>query len=187
MEKIILASGSPRRRQLLEQVGIPFEVVVSDADETIEGPPDYQVRELALRKARAGREMAGKEAIILAADTLVYIDNTVLGKPESPKEAYNMLKNLSGRTHTVYTGVAILNGNRTEAFVDSTKVTFRDLSHDEIWGYISTGEPMDKAGAYGVQDKGALLVHSIDGDYFTVVGLPVAKVAAALRAMGQEV
>jgi len=185
--KIILASGSPRRKQLFAQVGIPCEVVVSDADETISGSPDYQVKELALRKAYAVRDMiAIGDNIIVAADTLEYINGEVLGKPEGSDGAFAMLKALSGNTHTVYTGVDVLRGNKNIAFVDTTKVTFRDLTDDEILGYIATGEPFDKAGAYGVQDKGALLVDRIDGDYFTVVGLPIAKVAAALREMGYD-
>ncbi|MCL2360978.1 MAG: Maf family protein [Defluviitaleaceae bacterium] len=184
--KIILASGSPRRRQLFAQVGIPCEVVVSGADETISGAPDYQVRELALRKACAVQRLVGPDDVIIAADTLVYIDGMVLGKPESPDDAFAMLKSLSGRCHTVYTGVAVLRGEKEILFADTTLVYFRELSDEEIWGYIATGEPFDKAGAYGVQDKGALLVDHVEGDYFTVVGLPVAKVAAALREMGYD-
>ena len=172
---------------MLAQVGIPCDVVVSNVDENIDGPPDYQVRELALRKARAVQGMVGRDGVILAADTLVFIDDKVLGKPESPDDAFAMLKSLAGRCHTVYTGVAIIKGCDETSFVDTTKVLFRNLADNEIWAYINTGEPFDKAGAYGVQDRGALLVDSIDGDYFTVVGLPVAKVAVALRDMGVEV
>jgi len=174
----------------LEQVGIPFEVVVSDVDETIDGPPDYQVRALAIRKAKAVWAMVGGDAVVLAADTLVFVDGVVLGKPSCREDAFNMLKALAGRSHTVYTGVALLRGGEIgeiNAFVDSTKVYFRNLTDTEIWAYIDTGEPMDKAGAYGVQDRGALLVHKVEGDYFTVVGLPVAKVASTLRDMGIEV
>ena len=188
MTKIILASGSPRRKDLLAQVGIPFEVIVSNADETISGPPEQQVQALALRKAKAVQDERPNSAeIIIAADTLVYIDAKVLGKPQNPQEAFDMLKTLSGRGHTVYTGVALLGKNHKRVFADSTNVYFRNLTDHEIRAYIATGEPMDKAGAYGVQDKGALLVDRIEGDYFTVVGLPVAKVAAALREMGAEV
>jgi len=205
MDKIILASGSPRRRQLLVQVGIPCQVIVSGADESIEGPPDYQVRELALRKAGAVQELVETEAaknsadrctttnspggapVIIAADTLVYIDEIALGKPSSPEDAFAMLKSLAGRAHTVYTGVAILKGAKAISFVDTAKVYFRKLSDDEIRAYIATGEPFDKAGSYGVQDRGALLVDRVEGDYFTVVGLPVAKVAVALRDIGVEV
>jgi len=185
--KIILASGSPRRRQLLAQVGIPCEVIVSNVDETISGEPDYQVRELAQRKAKAVRDMIiPDDRIIIAADTLVYVNGKVLGKPENHDEAFTMLKTLSGKSHTVYTGVFVLCSCKCIGFVDTAKVWFRDLSDEEINGYIATGEPFDKAGAYGVQDKGALLVDRIEGDFFTVVGLPVAKVAVALREMGYD-
>ena len=171
----------------MEQVGIPHEVIVSNADETINGPPDAQVRALALRKAEAVRDTISGEAVIIAADTLVYIDGEVLGKPECPDEAFHMLKTLQGRCHTVYTGVAILKADDSRVFADVTRVCFRELSDAEINAYIATGEPFDKAGAYGVQDKGALLVDRIDGDYFTVVGLPVAKLAVTLAEMGVDV
>jgi len=191
LHRIILASGSPRRRQLLDLVGIAHEVVVSDVDETISGPPDFQVRELALRKANAVRGMVEGDAVIIAADTLVFIDGEVLGKPGSADEAFGMLKALQGRCHTVYTGVAVLRiycGDVVqEAFFDATRVCFRELTDDEIWAYIATGEPFDKAGAYGVQEKGALLVDRVEGDFFTVVGLPVAKLAQLLSKMGVDI
>jgi len=191
LQKIILASGSPRRRQLLDQVGIPHKVVVSNADETIDGPPEYQVRELALRKATAVRGLITGDAIIIAADTLVYVDDEVLGKPDTPDDAFNMLSKLQGRSHTVYTGVAVLQvgtGVETvESFVEAARVYFRELSYEEIWAYIATGEPFDKAGSYGVQEKGALLVDRVEGDFFTVVGLPVAKLAVVLNKFGVNV
>ena len=187
LSRIILASGSPRRQQLLRQVGIAHEVVVSGADETIVGPPDKQALALALRKAKAVQGIVGGDAVIIAADTLVYIDDKVLGKPDGPEDAYNMLKTLDGRCHTVYTGVALVKGESVHSFVDAAKVYFRKLSDAEIWAYIGTGEPFDKAGAYGVQEKGALLVDRIDGDFFTVVGLPVAKLAVALAQIGVDV
>jgi len=189
--RLILASGSPRRRQLLEQVGILHEVVVSDVDETIDGAPDVQVRALALRKGNAVLGMIEGDAIIVAADTLVYVDGEVLGKPDGPDDAFRMLMTLQGREHTVYTGVAILRveaGVVTEhSFVEAAHVHFRELSDEEVWTYIGTGEPFDKAGAYGVQEKGALLVSRVDGDFFTVVGLPVAKLSVVLREMGVQV
>jgi len=201
---------------LLEQVGIPHEVIVSGADETIDGPPDEQTRILAMRKAEAVYDTLVKQrvftnrggwacpsptcetnptpidiTVIIAADTLVYIDGKVLGKPDSPDEAFNMLKALQGRCHTVYTGVAVLqvgtDENVTESFVESAQVYFRKLTDSEIWSYISTGEPFDKAGAYGVQEKGALLVERIEGDFFTVVGLPLSKLAVTLAKIGVEV
>ena len=188
--EIILASGSPRRKMLMDQVGIKCRVVVSGADETIDGPPDVQVLTLAERKALSvinagdrGRSPL-QSCVIIGADTLVYIDGEVLGKPLDKDDAFNMLKKLSGNKHTVYTGVAIVKTDNPldiHSFVSKTDVYFRNLSDKEILEYIETGEPFDKAGAYGVQDKGALLVSHIAGDFFTVVGLPIAKVYEVLR------
>ena len=189
--RIILASGSPRRKQLLEQIGLKHEVIVSDVDETIEGAPDEQVMKLSKRKANAVCDMIKGSAIVIAADTLVYINNKVLGKPTCKEDAYNMLNMLQGNMHTVYTGVTVIkmenstSMNRT--FVASANVYFRNLSHDEIIAYIVTGESYDNAGAYGVQDKEALLVDKINGDYFTVVGLPVSQLGVVLRELGVEV
>lgn len=191
MKRIILASGSPRRRQLLEQVGIPHEVIISNADETIDGPPEVQVKTLALRKAHAVCCMIKDDIIVIAADTLVFIDGKVLGKPNGPDDAFNMLKTLQGRGHTVYTGVAVLKIEAgktiTESFVEATQVYFRKLSDAEIWDYVNTGEPFDKAGSYGVQEKGALLVERVNGDFYNVVGLPVVKLAVVLSNMGVAV
>ena len=191
MSRIILASGSPRRRQLLEQVGIAHEVIVSNVDETIDGTPEEQARILALRKAEAVRDIVSEDAVIIAADTLVYIDGNVLGKPSDPDEAFDMLKTLQGRSHTVYTGVAVLQVGRracaVESFVETARVYFRKLTDEEIWAYIRTGEPFDKAGAYGVQEKGALLVERIVGDFYTVVGLPLAGLAVTLTEMGIDI
>jgi len=203
--KVVLASGSPRRRQLLEQVGIPHRVIVSDVDESIDGPPDEQVKNLALRKADAVYEMLShfptkgdkavsadygvsqNDTIIIAADTLVSIDNKVLGKPATADEAFAMLKSLSARQHTVYTGVAVLHDVTRIAFVSTAHVFFRDLTDYELLKYIASGEPFDKAGGYGVQEKGALLVERIDGDFYTVMGLPVARLAVILRELGVDV
>jgi len=191
LKRIILASGSPRRRQLLEQVGIPHEVIISNADETIDGPPEVQVKTLALRKAHAVCCMIKDDIIVIAADTLVFIDGKVLGKPNGPDDAFNMLKTLQGRGHTVYTGVAVLKIEAgktiTESFVEATQVYFRKLSDAEIWDYVNTGEPFDKAGSYGVQEKGALLVERVNGDFYNVVGLPVVKLAVVLSNMGVAV
>lgn len=176
---------------MLDQVGITHEIIVSDVDETIDGPPAHQVESLALRKANTVHDMIQGNAVIIAADTLVYIDDKVLGKPNTPEDAFDMLKLLQGRVHAVYTGVAVLHvsdsGVAGHSFVDISNVHFRKLTDKEIWAYIATGEPFDKAGSYGVQDRGALLVDRIDGDYFTVVGLPVAKLAVLLRNVGIEV
>jgi septum formation protein len=181
--KIILASGSPRRRELLEQAGIPHRVVVPGVDESCTGAPHAQVVELALRKARATAGMCESDAIIIAADTLVAIDDEVLGKPTCEADACAMLGKLSGRTHSVFTGVAILRGADEHIFYEETAVTFRTLSPEEIRAYVTTGEPMDKAGAYGVQGRGAVLVSRINGCFYTVMGLPVSRVVEVLSAL----
>ncbi|MCL1787018.1 MAG: Maf family protein [Defluviitaleaceae bacterium] len=191
MKTIILASGSPRRQQLLDQAGIPHQVLVSGADETVTGQPAQQVKTLALRKARAVLPLldaSQNNAIIIAADTLVFIGDEVLSKPESPQDAFDMLKKLQGITHTVYTGVALIDTatGHSNVFAEATLVTFRPLADDEIWAYIATGEPFDKAGAYGIQEKGATLVERINGDFYTVMGLPISKVCTTLGGMGYD-
>jgi len=205
--RIILASGSPRRKQLLEQVGIDFEVIVSDADEDIDGEPYEQVAALARRKAEAAAKMVSGEALIIAADTLVYLESRngsgrVLGKPTNAQDAFEMLSALQGRKHTVYTGVALLKKECDEipvnssemngplsanVFVDAAYVYFRPLTEREINAYIATGEPFDKAGAYGIQEKGALLVERVEGDFYTVMGLPISKLCVQLEEMGVAV
>ena len=202
MLEIILASGSPRRRQLLTLAGIPHRVLVSDVDETISGAPDFQVRELALRKANAaasilfescGNRNNTAHTIILAADTVVCINGKILNKPATHAEAFDMLSALQGTHHTVFTGVAILQYHGTttpvaeKSFVSQAKVYFRPLTQAEINAYIATGEPFDKAGAYGIQEKGAMLVERVDGDFYTVVGLPITKVCTALAEIGVDV
>jgi len=192
--KIILASGSPRRRQLLAQAGLDFEILVSDADETIDGEPHEQVAALAQRKADAVCALLNEkgeknEAIIIAADTLVCANGKVLGKPADEKEAYDMLHLLQGKKHTVYTGVVMKPINSTNikdctAFVDAAYVYFRPLTDREIRAYINTREPFDKAGAYGIQEKGALLIERVEGDFYTVMGLPISKLCVQLEEMG---
>ena len=173
--EIVLASGSPRRRQLLEMLGIPFRVVAPDVDETL-GPaeqPEGYVTRLAREKARtvAARE---RDAVVLAADTTVVLRGRVFEKPGTPDQAADMLRRLQGRKHQVLTAVAVASDGRLEHALDVTDVTFRRLSSQLIAEYVATGEPLDKAGAYAIQGKGAALVESIDGDYLNVVGLPVA-------------
>ncbi|HIS30731.1 MAG TPA: septum formation inhibitor Maf [Candidatus Limivivens intestinipullorum] len=187
MEKIILASGSPRRKELLIQAGIPFEVLVSDADEkTTETDPAKTVMELALRKARAAARQLAKDAVILGADTVVALDGSILGKPTGEEDAARMLRTLSGKSHQVYTGVALVRKKgqqQTEkVFFEKTDVEMYAISEEEIAAYIATGEPMDKAGAYGIQGKAAIFVRGIRGDYNTVVGLPAARVYQELKA-----
>lgn len=181
---LILASKSPRRRELLDLAGLEYICIPSDADENV--PEDLvpaQVPEyLAVKKADAVLA-AHPEDMVLGSDTLVVCDGQIMGKPENEQDAFRMLRQLSGKAHQVYTGVAILSAGKRDSFTTVTDVEFYPLTDEEIWAYIHTGEPMDKAGAYGIQGKGSLLVKGIRGDYFTVVGLPVAEVARHLAAM----
>ena len=183
MKTLILASGSPRRRELLEQAGIPYIAAPANADESVpcDFTPEQAVTELARRKALAAQKEYPEE-LILAADTLVALDGQTLGKPADEKEAEEMLRRLSGRTHEVFTGVAIRCGNRENTFFERTLVAFYELDTCDIEEYIKTGEPMDKAGAYGIQGRGCLFVRRLEGDYFNVVGLPIARVCRELKA-----
>lgn len=181
-ERIILASASPRRRELLAQAGFGFEIKVSDVCETVaEKEPARVVEELAARKAGA---VAGTErdALVIGADTIVAVDGEILGKPHSREEAFAMLEKLQGRTHQVYTGVALLCGERRQVFSEKTDVTMYPMTEQEIEAYIHTGEPMDKAGAYGIQGRAAVYIERIEGDYNNVVGLPIAMVYQELKA-----
>lgn len=189
MLDIILASGSPRRSELLKQIGIKFSVKTSDADESYpEGAsPENIVAELSSRKAYAVFEeiLPYSNTAIIAADTIVVHNGDILGKPKSREDAFNMLNSLSDEVHQVYTGVTIVyyidNKISFENFYECTNVYFNRLSEEEINKYIDTWEPMDKAGAYGIQGKGAVLVKKIEGDYYSVVGLPVAKVYNSIK------
>ena len=179
---LVLASGSPRRRQLLEMLGIEHRVVPPDVDETRrpgETPADYVVR-LAREKARAvsGRD---PKPLVLAADTTVILGDELFAKPATVGEAVEMLGRLAGRTHQVYTGVALAQGERVETALDVSDVTFRRLARDQIANYVATGEPMDKAGAYAIQGKGAALIDGIRGDFFGVMGLPLRLVLDLLE------
>lgn len=172
---LILASTSPRRTQLLSMLGLEHTVIPPGCDETLPPgcPPAEAVRLLAIRKAETVAAARPPEDRVIAADTIVYLDGVTLGKPAGRPEAFKMLKTLSGRTHEVYTGLAVCHNGATKAGVTITLVTFRTLSDKEISDYINTGTPMDKAGAYGVQDRGALFVSHIEGDFFSVMGLPL--------------
>lgn len=182
MKKIILASASPRRKELLETAGIEFEICVSDADETVpEGTkPADAAKMTATKKALAVAE-SHKDDIVIGADTIVVANGKILGKPKDKEDAEAMLSTLSGIEHEVITGVCIVNSGEINAFEQISKVKFYDLSSEEISAYVSTNEPMDKAGSYGIQGKGCTLVEKIDGDYFNIVGLPVAKVIREIR------
>jgi len=183
--RVVLASQSPRRRQLLELVGIRHEVRPADIDESLvvgELPEQYAER-LAREKAEL---VASSEnnALVIGADTTVVIDNMVLGKPLDVGDAERMLRMLSGRSHTVMTAVAASCDGRTVSGVEIVDVTFRVLDDDEIRRYVATGEPMDKAGAYGIQGYGATLVRRIDGDYFAVMGLSLVRLVSLFAELG---
>lgn len=184
---VILASNSPRRRELLRQIGVVFTSDPADVDERIlpgEDAEAYAVR-VALDKARVAAGRAGN-GVVIAADTIVVLGDTILGKPADARDAERMLGMLSGRTHRVVSGVAIVDAKtgRARTGTASTTVWFRDLAPDEIRSYVLTGEPLDKAGAYGIQEKGALLVEKIEGCYFNVVGLPLSLLVVMLREYG---
>ena len=184
---IILASQSPRRKELLGQMGLKgFQIISPDVDETVEEnlSPSQLVEELSLRKARAVAREADEDDLIIAADTVVALDGGILGKPADEREAFAMLSALSGNRHRVYTGVTVLRGSWVVTGYEETIVTFRELEPEEIMDYIETGEPMDKAGAYGIQGLGALLVSGIEGDYFNVMGLPVYRLGRILADFG---
>ena len=182
----ILASGSPRRRQLLEQLGLTFTVRSSDVDESVSPglTPAQVVESLSARKGEAVAQLSQPGDLILSADTVVALEGAILGKPRSREEAAAMLSALSGRTHQVYTGVTLLQDGRRLTGHEVTAVTFRPLSPEEIAAYVSTGEPMDKAGAYGIQGLGALLAERLEGDYFNVMGLPLCRLGQMLSRFG---
>ena len=184
---IVLASGSPRRQELLRRIGVTaFDVVKPEADESYPAGLTAQetVAHIARAKAEAAKKLTKPEDIVITADTMVFLDDERLGKPRDEADALRMLTELSGRHHTVCTGVTVRQGERSVAFTTTTDVYFRAATESELRAYIATGEPMDKAGAYGIQGVGSLLVERIDGDFFNVMGLPVMELSQALRAFG---
>lgn len=187
MSNIVLASGSPRRRELLERIGVTdFSVLVPEAEESFpEGltPPEV-VAYISREKAEAAARLCGRSDIVITADTMVFLDDKRLGKPRDERHALEMLTALQGRKHTVCTGVTVLQGARRLTESESTDVFFRSATEAELRRYIATGEPMDKAGAYGVQGRGALLVERLEGDFFNVMGLPVLRLARILEKFG---
>ena len=180
---VILASQSPRRRELLTQMGLDF-IIRPAVGEEIADPsltPAQLVEELSRQKAAEVALTAEDDDLIIAADTVVAVDGSILGKPHTPEAAVAMLTALSGRVNTVYTGVTVRRGNEIVTEHEATPVQFRTLSSGEIANYVATGEPLDKAGAYGIQGRGALLVEGIHGDYWNVVGLPICRLGNILR------
>lgn len=185
MSGIILASKSPRRQELIRLITEDFEVVVSDAEEAVprDTAPESVPELLASVKAEAAARLRPGDTVI-GADTVVILDGKVMGKPADREDAVRMLRSLSGRVHTVVTGCCIIGNSRKRSFSDVTSVEFYPLSDREIIEYVDTGEPFDKAGAYGIQGKGSLLVKGIRGDFFNVMGLPVAKLRRELQSFG---
>ena len=187
---IVLASGSPRRLELLKKIGIDdFKVIADTSDEHITPglSPEEQVCKLSLQKARNVASSCGKDDIIIAADTLVYLDDEPLGKPDSRSDAERMLKKLSDRMHSVYTGVTIFKGDTQISAVEKTDVYFREISDSEISAYVETGEPMDKAGSYAAQGRAAVFIKRIEGDFFNVMGMPLCLLSVMLKDFGISV
>ena len=187
MAKIVLASGSPRRRELLTRMGIAdFDVRVPETEETY--PPNLTPREtveyISREKARAAAALCRPDEIVITADTMVFLDGARLGKPRDETHALEMLTALQGRRHTVCTGVTVCRGDYADTQSEETEVFFRPATEQELRAYIRTGEPMDKAGAYGIQGRGALLVEKIHGDFFNVMGLPVLRLSRMLLPLG---
>ena len=187
--ELILASQSPRRRELLARLGLTFTIRPADIDETMDPArsPFDEVARLSARKAAAIAETAGDGAVVVAADTVVVLEDRVLGKPRSADEAREMLRSLSGRPHQVMTGMTVLRSGRAQTDTVVTDVHFRPLEAAEIEAYVASGEPMDKAGAYGIQGLASVFVDRLDGDYYNVMGLPLCRLCQMLRAAGVEV
>lgn len=183
---IILASGSPRRRELLERMGLEFTIRTAAHDETMDPAkaPSDEVARVSLLKAQTVASLCTADDLIIAADTIVVCDSLVMGKPHSQEDAFSMLRRLSGRDHQVMTGLTVMQGGTAETVTVKTTIRFRALSDEEIRAYIATGEPMDKAGAYGIQGLAAIFVERLDGDYYNVMGLPVCTLATMLRKRG---
>ena len=182
----VLASKSPRRSHLLTTLGFEFEIITADIDESIDTaiPPEEYCIHLALSKAEKVASLLDYEALVLGADTIVVLDGEIINKPESKEDAFRILKKLSGNTHKVYTAISLVNSKDKRQLNDHqvTYVTFRELDDSEIWAYIESGSPMDKAGAYGIQDDfGAVFVSHIEGCYYNIVGLPLELLYFSIR------
>ena len=185
--EVILASQSPRRRELMQHLHIPFVIRVADIDETMNAnnPPCEEVAKVSRRKAEAIPRTP--EDIVIAADTIVVCDGKVLGKPADEDDAFRMLSLLSGRDHQVMTGMTVCQGDRFVVTTEVTDVHFRDLTEKEIRSYIATGEPMDKAGSYGIQGGASVFADRICGDYYNVIGLPVCRLSCILKEFTEEI
>lgn len=185
--ELILASASPRRKELMSLFAYPFRVCAADIDETMDeanAPADEVAR---VSRAKALAVARSEEDVVVAADTIVVCGGAILGKPHSQSEAAQMLRMLSGRDHCVMTGCTVLRGARCETFTEITQLHFRELSDAEIARYVRSGEPMDKAGAYGIQGGAALFCERLSGDYYNVMGLPVCRLGTVLREIAPEI
>lgn len=180
MADIVLASGSPRRAELLTMAGYEFEVMKTDTDENVEasGPAEL-VKVLSQRKAEDAAKLTDK--VVIAADTVVALDGKILGKPADASDACRMLSELSGKVHSVFTGITLRRGDVAVTEAHETKVYMRDINDGEIAAYVATSDPLDKAGAYGIQGRAGMFVSRLEGDYYTVVGLPLCRVSEILR------
>ena len=182
-ETLILASASPRRKELLASMGVPFEVITAPTPEAEQGRPETLVQENALRKARAVAQLHPGR-MVLGSDTVVCVDGHVLGKPRDEEDAFRMLEALSGKEHQVYTGVCLITDRHTDVRCEKTDVFFSSLTESQIRRYIRTGEPMDKAGAYAIQDIAGMFIKKINGSFSNVIGLPTALVRVMLEEAG---
>ncbi len=183
---IVLASKSPRRKELLGLLDLDFQIITADIDETMNPtlPVSDEVARLSYEKAAAISPQVSDDTIIISADTVVELDGKVMGKPKDKRDAFNMLKSLSGNTHNVLSGVTVMQGDKSISKTVATAVTFRNITDGEINDYIETNEPIDKAGAYGIQGRGSKFVSGIVGDYFNVVGLPICTLSLILKEFG---
>lgn len=184
--KLVLASGSPRRKELLEMLGLEFEICPAKGEEkTEEGlSPREIVTALASAKAKEVSAKYPEDTAVIAADTIVWAEEQVLGKPRNEADAVRMLELLSGKAHSVFTGICVAFGGEILSCAEETEVCFRKLGRDEIEAYVSTGEPMDKAGAYGIQGKASVFIEGIKGDYYNVMGLPLCRLGEILKSIG---
>ena len=186
--RIVLASKSPRRQELLGVIGIKnFEIIPAVGEEKISGETEPADIVCALASQKAEEVFAKcPDALVIAADTLVFLDGKALGKPKDEEDAYTMLKSIAGREHTVMTGVCVMVGEKKLVAAEKTKVYFKSMTDNEIWSYIKSGEPMDKAGAYGAQGLGSIFIERIDGDFFNVMGLPLCRLYGMLGDIGYK-
>ncbi|MDO4815122.1 MAG: Maf family protein [Bacillota bacterium] len=186
--KVVLASGSPRRKELLEMLGLEFDICPARGEEKAEPglAPGELVKALSLAKAKEVASAYPGDTVVIAADTIVWAEGEVLGKPSDKADALRMLNMLSGKAHSVFTGICVIRGDTVLAEAEETEVHFRKLDEAEIEAYVETGEPMDKAGAYGIQGKASVLIEGIKGDYFNVMGLPLCRLGEILKTIGVQ-